>query len=203
MSMPTSKRLPRRLEYLARPFAAWCSTAGAERLFAEREKRIKPGLDNKVLAAWNGLMLRAMAEAGVALNRPDYLDAAIRNAQFIHDEMLDERGRLFRSWKDGRATLNGYFEDYTVVAEGLVALYQATFDMRWLTEADRLLQIVHEHFWDDENGGCIPHQRRPRTTDRAAQGFLRQCRAQRQQRLRHRRHAHWPPDRKLRLCRAQ
>ena len=128
---------------------------GRERLFAERQKRIKPALDDKVLAAWNGLMLRAFAEAGVALARPDYLDAAIRNAQFIHDEMLDGRGRLFRSWKDGRATLNGYLEDYTVVAEGLIALYQATFDSHWLHEADRLLQIVHDHFWDGENGGAF------------------------------------------------
>ena len=128
---------------------------GRERLFAEREKRIKPGLDDKVLAAWNGLMMRAMAEAGAALNRPDYLDAAIRNAQFIRDEMLDGRGRLHRSWKKGRATLNGYLEDYTVVAEGLVALYQTTFDSQWLAEAERLLQMVHEHFWDDENGGAF------------------------------------------------
>ena len=128
---------------------------GRERLFVERETRIKPGLDDKVLAAWNGLMMRAMAEAGVAFNRPDYLDAAIRNAEFIHDEMLDERGRLHRSWKEGRATLNGYLEDYTVVAEGLVALYQTTFDSQWLVEAERLLQIVHEHFWDAENGGAF------------------------------------------------
>ncbi|HEY53861.1 MAG TPA: thioredoxin domain-containing protein, partial [Caldilineae bacterium] len=128
---------------------------GRERLFAAREQRIKPGLDDKVLAAWNGLMLRTFAEAGAALARPDYLDAALRNAEFILGEMLDGRGRLFRSWKDGRATLNGYLEDYTVIAEGLVALYQATFDDRWLFEADRLLQIVHEHFWDDENGAAF------------------------------------------------
>ncbi|MCO6449667.1 MAG: thioredoxin domain-containing protein [Caldilineales bacterium] len=128
---------------------------GRELLFAVRDRRIKPGLDNKVLAAWNGLMMRAMAEAGVALQRSDYLAAAVRNAEFIGREMLDGRGRLYRSWKNGRPTLNGYLEDYTVVAEGLVALYQATLDMRWLREADRLLGIVHKHFWDEESGAAF------------------------------------------------
>ncbi|NOX60744.1 MAG: thioredoxin domain-containing protein [Chloroflexi bacterium] len=128
---------------------------GRRALFAAREQRIKPGRDEKVLAAWNGLMMRSMAEAGTALNRPDYLQAARANAAFILAEMTDERGRLFRSWKDGRAALNAYLEDYTDVAEGLIALYQATFETRWLREADRLLGIVHDHFWDDESGGAF------------------------------------------------
>jgi hypothetical protein len=124
-------------------------------LFAARERRVKPGRDEKILAAWNGLMLRAMAEAGAALQRPDYLAAAVRNAEFIVKEMTDGRGRLHRSWKDGRASLNGYLEDYTCVAEGLVALYQATFVLRWLVEADRLLGVVHDHFWDHATGAAF------------------------------------------------
>lgn len=128
---------------------------GRRLLFAARSQRIKPGLDDKVLAAWNGLMLRALAEAGAALDRPDYLDAARKNARFLLAEMSDDRGRLRRSWKEGRATLNAYLEDYTAVAEGLIALYQVTFEPHWLVEAERLLEIVHTHFWDDAQGAAF------------------------------------------------
>ena len=100
-------------------------------------------------------MLRALAEAGAALQRQDYIQAALRNAAFILGEMSDERGRLHRSWKEGRATLNGYLEDYTVVAEGLIALYQITFDRRWLDDAARLLGMVHDHFWDEDTGAAF------------------------------------------------
>ncbi len=128
---------------------------GRRLLFAARAQRIKPGLDDKVLAAWNGLMLRTLAEAGAALDRRDYLAAAIANAEFLLAEMSDARGRLHRSWQEGRATLNAYLEDYTAVAEGLIALYQVTFTPRWLDEAERLLEIVHNHFWDDAQGGAF------------------------------------------------
>jgi uncharacterized protein YyaL (SSP411 family) len=128
---------------------------GRRRLVAAREQRVRPGRDEKVLAAWNGLMLRAFAEAGVALDRPDYLAVAVRNAEFLRREMTDSRGRLYRSWKDGRAAVNAYLEDYTLVAEGLIALYQATFDLRYLREADRLLGVVHTHFWDHEHGAAF------------------------------------------------
>ncbi len=127
---------------------------GRAKLFAVREQRPKPQRDDKVLAAWNGLMLRALAEAGAALQRPDYLQAARANASFLLQEMQDANGRMFRSWKDGQASLNGYLEDYTVVAEGLVALYQVTWETEWLQAADALLQQVHQHFWDDEHGAA-------------------------------------------------
>jgi len=125
------------------------------RLFEAREQRIKPGRDEKILAAWNGLMMQTFAEAGAALDRPDYVAAAQRNAAFILTEMTDERGRLYRSWKDGRAQLNAYLEDYADVAEGLIALYQTTFEARWLFAAERLLDIIHQHFWDEEKGAAF------------------------------------------------
>ncbi|MCP4166779.1 MAG: thioredoxin domain-containing protein [Chloroflexi bacterium] len=128
---------------------------GKVSLFTVREQRIKPGRDEKVLSAWNGLMMRAMAEAGAALQRRDYLEAAVRNAEFIQQEMMDERGRLNRSWKDGQATLNGYLEDYSNVAEGMVSLFQATLDVRWLWQADKLMSVVDAHFWDDETGAAF------------------------------------------------
>ncbi len=128
---------------------------GRRRLFAARERRVRPGRDEKVLAAWNGLMLRAFAEAGAALDRPDYLAVAVRNAEFLRREMTTPRGRLYRSWKDGHAAVPAYLEDYTLVAEGLIALYQVTFDLKYLREADRLLGIVHTHFWDPEHGAAF------------------------------------------------
>jgi uncharacterized protein YyaL (SSP411 family) len=118
-------------------------------LFAARERRVRPGRDEKILAAWNGLMLRSFALAARVTGREDYREAAIRNATFIV-EKLKEDGRLHRSYKSGRARFNGYLEDYAMVADGLVALYEATFETRWLVEADALMDAVSELFWNEE-----------------------------------------------------
>jgi uncharacterized protein len=120
------------------------------KLFAVREERVRPGRDEKVLAAWNGLMLRSFALAARVTGREDYREAAVKNATFIV-EKLKEDGRIHRSYKDGRARFNGYLEDYAMTADGLVALYEATFETRWLVEADALLEAVSELFWDEEN----------------------------------------------------
>ncbi len=118
-------------------------------LFAEREKRVRPGRDEKVLSAWNGLMLRSFALAARVLGREDYREAAEKNATFLLEKLRVD-GRLRRSYKDGQARLNGYLEDYAMVADGLVALYEATFDVRWLAEADTLCDAISELFWDEE-----------------------------------------------------
>ena len=115
-------------------------------LRAEREKRVHPGLDDKVLASWNGLMLAAFAEAGAVLGRADYLATAVRNAEFITGQMVRD-GRLLRSWKDGRARITGYLEDYAMVGAGMLALYEATFDRRWLDESRRLAEEALRLFW--------------------------------------------------------
>ena len=115
-------------------------------LGAEREKRVHPGLDDKVLASWNGLMLAAFAEAAAALGRADYLATAVRNAEFITGQMVRD-GRLLRSWKDGRARITGYLEDYAMVGAGMLALYEATFDRRWLDESRRLADEALRLFW--------------------------------------------------------
>ncbi len=118
-------------------------------LHAEREKRAHPGLDDKVLASWNGLMLAAFAEAAAVLGREDYLAAAVRNAEFIAGRMVRD-GRLLRSWKDGRAHITGYLEDHAMVGVGLHALYEATFDRRWLDESRRLADEALRLFWVPE-----------------------------------------------------
>ncbi len=119
------------------------------KLFVARERRVRPGRDEKILAAWNGLMLRSLALAARVTGREDYLEAAVRNATFIVEKMK-EGGRIHRSYKDGRARFNGYLEDYAMVAHGLIALYEATFEARWLVEADALMEAVSELFWDEE-----------------------------------------------------
>jgi len=122
-----------------------------QKLLAEREKRVRPGRDEKVLAAWNGLMLRAFAFAARVLDREDYRRIAEENASFLLEKLEDD-GRLRRSYKDGRARFNGYLEDYACVADGLVALYEATFETRWLAEAVELVDAINELFWDAGRG---------------------------------------------------
>jgi uncharacterized protein YyaL (SSP411 family) len=126
--------------------------AARRKLFEAREGRVHPGRDDKVLAGWNGLMTRALAEAGRALGRADYLAAAARNAGFVLSEMRRD-GRLRRSWKAGEARLNGYLEDHAMVAAALVELYEATFERRWLDEARRLADEMLRLFWDDHLEG--------------------------------------------------
>jgi uncharacterized protein len=122
------------------------------RLFAYREQRVRPGLDDKRLASWNALAIAAFAEAGAALERDDLLDVARGAAAFVLDEMRVD-GRLMRTWKDGRARLNGYLEDHAFLLEALVRLYEATFEERWFTEARATADAILERFADREQGG--------------------------------------------------
>jgi uncharacterized protein YyaL (SSP411 family) len=148
-----------------------------QRLFEAREKRIKPFRDEKVLTAWNGLMLAAFAEAAAVLGEPEYLEVARANAEFLLREMVQkpdrEEGlnghgessaltnvrasasgvRLLRTWKDGRAKLNGYIEDYANLADGLIELYQVSGESKYLDAARELADAMITEFWDEENGG--------------------------------------------------
>ncbi len=155
---------------------AWLADA-RQKLFAVRERRVKPGLDDKVLAGWNGLMLAAFAEAARALDRADYRQTAIANAEFLLQTMRAPDGRLHRSWRrlpspsgtippeaqrsgggvggegeQGVPRLNAFLEDYVNVAEGLLALYETTFDARYFTAARELMAAVIEHFSDSQGG---------------------------------------------------
>ena len=125
---------------------------GREKLFAEREKRIKPFRDEKVLTAWNGLMMAAFAEASSVLNNAEYLEVAKKNADFILSE-LQSGGRLLRTWKNGKAKLNAYLEDHANFADALIELYQVSGEIGYLHEAKRLADVMIDEFWDEENGG--------------------------------------------------
>ncbi len=125
---------------------------GKQILFEAREKRIKPFRDEKMLTAWNGLMLRSFAEAARVLERSDYLEVATNNANFLLREMK-RNGRLLRTHKDGESKLNAYLEDYAYLADGLLALYETTFDLRWFEEARALVETMIEQFADEAEGG--------------------------------------------------
>ena len=120
-------------------------------LYDAREKRVHPGRDDKVLTSWNGLMLRSLAEAAAILGRDDYLQAARKNADFLL-KSLRSNGRLLRTWKGGQAKLHGYLEDYAMLAAGLVSLYEATFERRWLDEAASLCDGMIDLFWSEIEG---------------------------------------------------
>jgi uncharacterized protein YyaL (SSP411 family) len=124
-----------------------------QRLFELREQRPKPLRDDKAIAAWNGLALAALAEAGRRLERADYVEAARGVAEFLLGPLSDERGRLHRSWRAGQARNPGYLEDYADVANGLYELHIATGELRWLREAMRLVRLAVELFTDEQRGG--------------------------------------------------
>jgi uncharacterized protein YyaL (SSP411 family) len=132
-------------------------------LFRAREKRVRPGRDEKVLTSWNGLMLAAFAEAARVLDRDDYRKIAERNADFLLRELRQGNSRLLRTWKArservlegpgegaGEAKLNGYLEDYAYLIEGLLELYQITFEPRWFVAAHELAETMLEHFADSQ-----------------------------------------------------
>jgi uncharacterized protein YyaL (SSP411 family) len=121
-------------------------------LLAARERRPQPERDDKAIAAWNGLMLAALAEAGRRLDRADYLDAARALGEFLLGPLSDGE-RLHRTWRDGVAKGTGYLEDYANVAHGLYELHVATGELRWLHESRRLALLAVELFADDANGG--------------------------------------------------
>ena len=129
------------------------------RLLAVRAERPQPFRDDKAVASWNGLALAALADAGYRLERPDWLDAARRVAEFLLGPLSRDEGRLLRAWRDGRASGDGFLEDYADVAHGLLELHVATGESRWLHEARRLAQLAVDLFEDPEHGGFFLAER--------------------------------------------
>ena len=123
------------MDWRAEPFASL-----RQRLYDARATRTWPGRDEKILTSWNGMMLRAFATAGWVFDDQRYVDAARANALFVLERLRYEDGRLRRTWKDGVAKLDGYLEDYAFFIDGLLALYAATFEYRWVEEARQLAQ---------------------------------------------------------------
>jgi uncharacterized protein YyaL (SSP411 family) len=122
-------------------------------LYAWRDRRVRPGLDDKRICSWNALMVAAFADAGAAIGRQDYLDAACACARFIRESMRDSDGHLLRTWKGGEGRLNAYLEDHAFLVEALLRLYEATLDVRWFDAARETADAMIERFADDERGG--------------------------------------------------
>jgi len=127
-------------------------TDARTRLFEERETRVKPFRDEKILAAWNGLMLSAYADAFRTTGNEAYRNVAERAALFV-TRTLWSNERLLHAWKDGAATLAGFLDDYAALGLAFLDLFEATFDGRHLEWADRLAKRMIRDFWDDEKGG--------------------------------------------------
>ena len=124
-----------------------------EKLFIEREKRIHPLKDDKILTDWNGLMIAAFAKASVALNEYEYAEAGEKAAEFILENVRAEDGRLLKRYRNGKASLNAHLDDYAFMIWGLLELYEATFDPKHLSTAVELANIKIEDFWNDDVGG--------------------------------------------------
>ncbi|MDH3717895.1 MAG: thioredoxin domain-containing protein, partial [Planctomycetota bacterium] len=127
--------------------------AARQTLFALRQQRIAPGLDDKVLVCWNGLMIDSLARAAGVLDQPRYRQAAVAAAEFIWQNMRRDDGRLLHTWRNGRARLDAYLDDYAALLNAFVSVYEATFDERYVDRALELADILHHYFLDADGGG--------------------------------------------------
>jgi len=125
---------------------------GRKKLFAEREKRVRPGRDEKILTSWNGLMISSFVDGFKVTGNERYLDGAKKAARFILKEMRKD-GHLMRVFHQGKSQVKGYSEDYAFFIQALIDLYEATFEIDWLKEADDLNGRMIHQFWDERNGG--------------------------------------------------
>ena len=162
----TGQRTGKNVLYLDRPLAEVAERRGMDTdalrstleearttLLEARDERPRPGLDDKVLTDWNGLMIAALATAARTFDEPAYETAAAEAADFLLDTMRDEDGRLLHRYRDGEAAIRAHLDDYAFLVWGLVELYETTFDPRWLDAALDHLEAALDRFWDDEDGG--------------------------------------------------
>ncbi|MDR6882219.1 thioredoxin domain-containing protein [Bacillus sp. 3255] len=129
--------------------------AARTKLFEHRERRVRPGKDDKILTAWNGLMIAALSKAARALDEPGYAEAAAKAADFLLRELRREDGRLLARYRDGEAAFLGYVDDYAFLVWGLLELYETTFELRYLREALQLNADMLRLFGDEEGGGLF------------------------------------------------
>ncbi len=155
---------PKNILHISKPPAAFAKVHGLEvgdltgriltwreKLLAVRAKRTAPGLDDKILTGWNGLMIASLAKGARVLNEPKYAEAAATAADFLLNNLRRD-GRLLRTYRKGQARLTGYLNDYAFFVEGLINLYEATFERRWLAEAVALTDTAIEYYYDGKNG---------------------------------------------------
>ena len=124
-----------------------------EILLQARAPRVRPGLDDKILADWNGLMIAALADAGLAFDRADWIALAARAFAFVRDEMTGPDGRLRHSWREGQARHPASVDDYANMCRAALALHEATADPAYLEQARRWVDVLDRHYWDAAGGG--------------------------------------------------
>jgi hypothetical protein len=124
-----------------------------KKLLYGREERTRPNRDDKIITSWNALMLTSVAEAANILGRDDYRRVAARCADFLLENLIDGEGRLLRTYKNGKAKLNAYLEDYAYLSEALLAVYEATFELKYFEQARALVDRMTAQFWDDADVG--------------------------------------------------
>lgn len=145
-------------EEIAQQFAltpAQCEeyiTKGRKKMFEHRSTRVRPGLDDKILTSWNALMLKGYIDAYRALQNREYLKLALSNASFIEKHMLRKDGGLNRNYKNGSSGINAFLDDYALVIDAWIALYQVTLDEAWLQKSKKLADYVLVHFYDEASG---------------------------------------------------
>jgi len=125
--------------------------AAKAKLLTERSKRVRPGLDDKCLTAWNGMMIKALADAATVLNHQPYYEKASAAARFILTKLRSEDSGLYRNYKNGKASITGFLDDYAFLIEALIALYEYDFDEKWLEEAKKLSDYVLANFSDADS----------------------------------------------------
>src|SRR5207302_232223 len=125
------------------------------RLFEAREKRVRPGLDDKVLTEWNALFLSTLAQAAAATGNDAWLDAALENAGFLRRALRRDDGRWLRAWQNGRANHLAYANDYAALVDAFTRLAEASGQARWIAEARTTADAMLDLFWDDANGGLF------------------------------------------------
>ena len=123
-----------------------------EKLLKERQRRNKPTVDDKSLTSWNALMVNAYLNAFLALGNPEYLESAIKTADFLDDKMLNSDDSLWRTYKDGESRINAFLDDYALLSQAFINLYQVTFDIKWLRKAQKITDYAIQNFQDEESG---------------------------------------------------
>lgn len=126
--------------------------SGEQKLLEARDRRVHPTIDKKILTGWNAIMLKGYIDAYHALGDPSYLQIALTNARFIEKEMMGDDGSLQRNFHQGKASIDGFLEDYALLAQAFISLYQATFDVHWLEKAKLLVAFSVDHFRDPKTG---------------------------------------------------
>lgn len=122
------------------------------KLLSARSERIRPGLDDKLLCSWNAMCIRGLADLSIAMDDSEYYEQAKKAALFLLKELKDSNGRLWHTWKNGKASVPGFLEDYAFLIDALIGLYQASFESQWLFEARDLLYTVFDDFERSESG---------------------------------------------------